>query len=476
MSVGPDFTLRWKNVRGFSDTGTVPIRPLTVIIGPNNSGKSAFLAPLLLLKQTWNSPDPGIALSLHGDLINAGSYQDLVRDHDTDRSISLAIDFLEAYASDDPYGVSAPSLIELEFREGEAPSHFPVLHSFRSLDNQGRILLDRALGRRGYTLPGFTARARRIWQTRLSTSSWEFSNETDQLVRDDRPMNFLFNGNEISRALYSESLDHTSEGESSDFLADFDNPSALTRIYLGLAQFNNHLFGAHLLDNFAYIGPLRQKAARVYEVMQEVPSSVGHAGERTAELMYHHQDDAVRDRIDHWMKHFGFQGQLEVDSVSDSLFSLTLCRDDRAPLNIADCGFGISQVLPLIVSGVTSPKPGVLVAEQPEIHLNPRLQARLADLFVDFANSRSTVLVETHSEHLLLRLRWLVADGAIDPEDISLLYVESGESGSSIREVGLSEDGALHDWPVGFFEDSLNGALGLAAAQSKARARAQVEE
>ena len=126
------------------------------------------------------------------------------------------------------------------------------------------------------------------------------------------------------------------------------------------------------------------------------------------------------------------------------------------------------QVLPLIVQALMAPVDTIIIAEQPEIHLNPRLQGLLADLFVRMAKSNHRIIVETHSEHLLLRLRRLVAEGLIDAEDIALYYVEKRDGRSQIRLVSINADGNIpsDEWPKGFFEDSLRESFALAKAQS----------
>jgi predicted ATPase len=109
------------------------------------------------------------------------------------------------------------------------------------------------------------------------------------------------------------------------------------------------------------------------------------------------------------------------------------------------------------------------IAEQPEIHLNPRLQYLLADLLVEMANSDHRVIVETHSEHLLLRLRRLVADGKIKHDKVAIYFVEKMDGVSRVRPIDLKGNGHIppETWPKGFFEESLGESLALAASQSR---------
>ena len=152
---------------------------------------------------------------------------------------------------------------------------------------------------------------------------------------------------------------------------------------------------------------------------------------------------------------------------TSNLFSLRLVdRDTDIDASLRDVGFGISQVLPIAVQNRVSWGKTLLI-EQPEIHLHPAHQAELGDLFIRSAKERgNTLLLETHSEHLLLRIMrrmretsmGKLSEGAIAvrPEDVMVLFVESDGSQSIVREMPLDERGELvKAWPGGFFEEGL---------------------
>ncbi len=136
------------------------------------------------------------------------------------------------------------------------------------------------------------------------------------------------------------------------------------------------------------------------------------------------------------------------------------------PVSHRDVGIGVSQVLPVLVSAYAW-KESLLAIEQPEIHLHPALQAELGDVFVESAlDGGNTFLIETHSEHLLLRIMRRMRetssgdlpDGAlaVRPEDVMVLFVEPDGSQSIVREMPLNERGELvKAWPGGFFEEGL---------------------
>jgi predicted ATP-dependent endonuclease of OLD family len=138
--------------------------------------------------------------------------------------------------------------------------------------------------------------------------------------------------------------------------------------------------------------------------------------------------------------------------------------NDVSPSNM---GIGFSQMMPLVASAFGAEN-SLIAIEQPELHVHPALQTELADLFIQSAKERGNrFLIETHSEHLILRvmkrIRQTFEDKVpegkrrITPDDVCVLYVETGENGSIVREMPLNERGELvKGWPGGFFEEAMN--------------------
>jgi len=137
-------------------------------------------------------------------------------------------------------------------------------------------------------------------------------------------------------------------------------------------------------------------------------------------------------------------------------------------LSHKDIGMGISQMLPVLAACMGA-EFEMLAIEQPELHLHPALQAELGDLFIETAldGRENQVLIETHSEHLMLRIMRRMRDTArgtlpgdlppVTPEDVAVLYVEAVGDGSVVRPLELDEEGRLvDDWPGGFFEESFH--------------------
>ena len=133
-----------------------------------------------------------------------------------------------------------------------------------------------------------------------------------------------------------------------------------------------------------------------------------------------------------------------------------------------DVGVGISQVIPVVANAI-SLRNSFIAIEQPEIHIHPALQAELGDVFIESAlgANKNTFLLETHSEHLILRILRRIREttrdklpegmARITPDDVAVLYVEPGNDGATVRELRIDSQGRfLDDWPNGFFEDRLD--------------------
>jgi len=121
-------------------------------------------------------------------------------------------------------------------------------------------------------------------------------------------------------------------------------------------------------------------------------------------------------------------------------------------VNIADAGLGVSQTLPVLVA-LLAAKPGQAVyIEQPEIHLHPRAQVRLADVLAEAAKRGVKVIAETHSSLLLRAVQTLVAKGELAPDLVKLhWFVRNENDGSTeVRSADLDEEGAYGDWPMDF--------------------------
>lgn len=132
------------------------------------------------------------------------------------------------------------------------------------------------------------------------------------------------------------------------------------------------------------------------------------------------------------------------------------------PVNLVDVGFGVSQILPVLVQLFYAASGSVLIFEQPEIHLHPRAQSELADLFIEALQIREEgsprdvqLLVESHSEHFLRRLQRRIAEGKLTRDQTALYFCKPGPDGSTIEELQIDKYGRISNWPENFFGDAI---------------------
>jgi len=228
-----------------------------------------------------------------------------------------------------------------------------------------------------------------------------------------------------------------------------------------------------MLVHLVYLGPLRQYPERHYLFGGATPTGVGKSGNLTGDLLFGRPELLKSTNIA--LAQFNIGYRLEIrrlvdrEGTTSDVFALGLVNTlNGVETSLRDVGFGISQVLPVLVQSLLAEDNTVLI-EQPELHLHPRLQAELGDVFITSAlgGRGNTFILETHSEHLILRImrrmrdteRGTLPDGMppVRPSDVSIIYVQPTDEGSVPIPIDLDEDGQLLSaWPGGFFEEGFS--------------------
>jgi predicted ATPase len=252
-------------------------------------------------------------------------------------------------------------------------------------------------------------------------------------------------------------------------------------------------------DGIRYLGPLRDEPKAIYPMTgYNDPKDVGFKGEFTAAVLENHKNERIRylatdrfpfsskennrlqqaslaEAVTDWLQHLGIANEVATQDKGKLGHELTISTGGSRQLHdLTHVGVGVSQALPIVVSSLLAPSGATLIFEQPELHLNPRVQTRLADFFVSLMLSGKQCIIETHSEYLISRLRYLAAmaeDVAI-AANTKIYFVEKPGVESVYREVTISEAGGIKNWPAGFFDETEKNSEAIIRAQmEKARKR-----
>jgi len=242
-----------------------------------------------------------------------------------------------------------------------------------------------------------------------------------------------------------------------------------------------HLTSDWFSSHVKYLGPLRDDPKPLYPLVSNIdPSDVGLRGEHTAAVFHVHRDEIVeylpsdnflktarvlptrtrrslRFATFDWLKYLGVATEVETNDLGKLGHEMKVrLHPDDSPHDLTHVGVGVSQVLPIVVSCLLAKPDTLLIFEQPELHLHPKVQTLLGDFFLAMGMLGKQCVLETHSEYLINRLRFrtAAAEGNQLTDVIQVYFVEKAGSQASFRKVQINEYGAILDWPQGFFDQS----------------------
>jgi hypothetical protein len=436
------------NFKAFGEPQHIPIRPLTLIFGANSSGKSSVLHALLFLNYvaTGGAVDAR-RIWRDEDLVDLGGFGNYVHRHDPARVVNLAADLGSA---------SLTSVREWEMLDDQdTPLRVQISIGGRDGGGQpeqirgGAELLRVRFSDETYPGAGLTA-------LRDTTSR---SSLPGQVTSSQLALGQLLRMYEASSAVDPDTWRFIGSNRG---VLELDDSMVRNRHFL-------RVFNEGLLPGLDYLGPLRSYPSRELVTRESGNPSFSASGESAWHRVQ--CDGQARARANETLTRLGLHYQLDIRewrSVSQPAqsFNKVVLLDARGlRLNRKDVGTGISQVLPVVVSSAAGWR-SLLAIEQPELHLHPALQAELGDVFIESALGErgNTFLLETHSEHLILRILRRVRETTegtlpegktpVRPEDVSVVYVQPGPNGSEVLEMPVTPDGDFgRPWPGGFFAE-----------------------
>ena len=544
------------NFKAFGPTQRVPLKPLTLVFGPNSAGKSSLIHSLALAHEARRSGNlDTFRTDVGGTSIDLGGFRQYVFRQDASLRVKWSTELdvaklsgrlAELLVSVSIASVSITLGLPLDNLGVPVPGESPSLTTYEILGD-GETLLRMSQRRNGKLRIDrlatdhsvFRQVLRAILETNTTTS--ELRSE-DQETLDEAIANLIPHLNVRAGRFLPDGIESTSEQAESEavetmlFPISRDSRSRdltdAVRFYLPriLNELVGGLSGAigGQIDRFQYLGPLRSYPPRHLAFSDHDDANWYAGGGYAWDVL--RRNRTVRDQVNGWLGADwlqtnyllvvrnlvaidqieapllraleNFEGDedilnLEIDYddtsgqpsgqfavIKDLEATVSMLKEavqtsdiDRLPelvlidrradtvVSHRDVGIGISQVLPVLVS-CYGLRDQIIAIEQPEIHLHPALQAELGDVFIQSAlgGNNNTFILETHSEHLILRIMRRIRDTAdnrlpsgiptVRPDDVSVLFIEPTKAGAIVRTVELDTDGEFVDpWPGGFFEE-----------------------
>ncbi len=509
-------SIRLFNIRSFVDSGLVRIAPVTVLVGQNSSGKSTFLRFFPLLRQTSEvlAREP---LLWYGRFVDFGSAEEAASQISTPDVLGFDVTYDVEKTS-----IANRRRGLVPYRTSAAKEMTPVTVSVRYLKPQGgtkqhEFKLSFLQHEVWLQINESSVTKLKInhvdysdmVQGKLFVSNWSacFPN---LIFRDERPTE----SDPFSRNVFAFARSNTHGKSQSDRVAylvrslmqaPLDNvlayvmrPSGADSIWQRTTQFwksdnpsfktlRDWIVGARLPEllqvagnsfgnrcsQVRYITPIRASAERYYRRQGLALGEIDPQGQNVA-MFLHNLSSTEKQRFMAWMsEHFGYV----VDTVATSGHISMVVRDPREQsgvnsFNLADTGFGFSQMIPVLMQiwtlinarggahRVLSTTTVLVAIEQPELHLHPRLQAVLADLFcqsVKIARENGIdlrLIIETHSEQIINRLGRRVSESMMDPDDVEVVLFDKPSFAlpTSVKTAVFDSEGFITNWPYGFFE------------------------
>lgn len=515
-------SIRVRNFRSFSNSeqnSFVDIKPLTVLLGKNSSGKSSFLRAFPLLRQSVERETKGPILWF-GSYVDFGAFS-VVKNNDVDDE-NIHFDFvfelnLEEYYRYNPYllksmdfyddnlkvevRVSVSEENKVTIAKGVKIKIFDDEFNFKfSKNDKGSLFFQDEeipfsyMVRRNFipVIGMFTERKinihgderviRRFNDNYLQeyfmdqhfklVDQYFHSNTSRDKIISGLEMIGLCNKDMVKPLLYSAYSDNKvfirNLKEKPKKVAD-DFYKIIVRSQIGniINMVNQELEG--VFKSVRYIAPLRATAERYYRHQDLQVNEIDHTGSNLAMLLRSLPDKQKKDFSNWTENNFGFSIRVEELGLHYALKIKN--QHDNHEYNINDMGFGFSQILPIVASiwfeTRSTPanrarfrrKQMIFTIEQPELHLHPEYQARLARLFAKVVNVNKTsqtnisIIFETHSKTMINALGDAIEDGDIESKDVNIVLFDKGQDKkfTNITFSEFNDEGDLINWPIGFF-------------------------
>lgn len=443
-------SLQIKNFKGWKDTGKINFAPITLFMGSNSSGKSSIGQFLMLLKQSSVSPDRRTVLFL-GDsdsVVELGGPVAMLHNH----NIEEMLEFEYTWALPKSLKLAVSPEDQITEDEIEKITFFDQI----KVHNKEIQILEVEYMR--YTLHGKNASSFSVGMDRIQKGS---------SARAYKAITQNYDIRRVAGRAWEMPSPYRFYGFPEEMIAYHKNAYFIPQI---------NAVHEHFFSQISYLGPLREKAERHYRWTGFIPGSVGPSGKdsilallaaRTEKRKFNFRPRqpyvTLEEVIAKALKDMGLVEDFVVQRVSEDRQDYEVkvrTKGSNTLTDVPDVGFGISQVLPVLVQLYYAPANSIIIMEQPELHLHPKAQSALADVMIEAISARENakprniqLIIETHSEHFLRRFQRRIAEKKMKEEQFAAYFANSDISPAKLESLEVNLFGEIVNWPENFFGD-----------------------
>lgn len=498
-------SFRLKNIKSFLDSKEIKLAPITIFVGKNSCGKSSLLRFPAVLSQTFIFPS-GSPINLFGGKVDYGNYDEVLNK----LSGNGLIEFSITYPINMKLISSYNQLTKKMYRKEK--NYFNDVRLSVSFNKKNRHIIVEKLvidiNNQEFCKIEKTTDNKYNFSIRVLCGENEISKSEYKIVLEHTlfdKMFFMYDPGELVSKIGMDIFGTEWNDEYNRFFGKMTeintlktlSPKEYSRFEEILLNYN---LGTELLRalynciNFEagythYIGPFRISPSRIYRDTQFFSNDVGIGGENSSTILFNNykEDKLLNEEISNALKDIlGVSLDIKELGEETGVYQIIIRNQDGIESNLIDTGYGISQILPIVVQLLRNEVPpkqiiahgvvlqalrSLILIEQPELHLHPAAQAAVAELLVKcLQNSnklKKQILIETHSEHLIRKLQVLVAKGELQISDLKIYYIDKDKHGiANVEEMELLDSGKFKKaWKTGFFDQSFELTMELLNAK-----------
>lgn len=512
--------IRIQNLRSIKDSGFIRLTPIMILLGANSSGKSSFLRSFPLFTQSVDKRLRGPISWFDSSLVDFGDFKTAINKYATeDEGISFSYSFslesflarriIRSYRYDyidraemsngnvsftlkgdnkgtfvsDIYIKTKNATYQLSAKDRSSNISFELSDELFEFPEKFRFNFDTGFG----ILPSIES----------TKSTGDKANAQDEVFRKLISLLKKHSNKRLQNITRFSTIFRHGNLNKNDFLTELKQSVDLKSFQKNIKYWNVNTQEFKLIYNYFliyklnsiidiintviatfyhncdYIAPMRAEAGRYYRIQGLQVQSVDPSGRNLLEFI---ASLTPKEKINFDKFVFDILG-VTVDAPSESGLKSLRIKNDKGDFSIADVGYGYSQILPVITKlwhtaynainysmthgyRSSSNDVSILLMEQPELHLHPAMQAKIADTFIKVINGtrkdqqQVSLIIETHSQAIINRIGRRIREKKIKPTDINILLFQKDEAQQNtiINQISFTDKGQLENWPYGFFD------------------------